>query len=914
MISVTEHLLEKFHIEAKPGRKCICPECGGNNFSTMSNDRFGQCWSCGFKIYQHTLHTSEPLLSLSARLMQIFSKAFWARRGCARSAYNYLSHDRFIPDSTLYVAHVGEIPCRENIEPLKKPLEDYLGSLDAALSETKGKEREPLEEKRNIVQKIIENWDVLYSFAGALVLGYTDEDNNVVKIKIRKHWEATKAIVQLKFDARDGVFGIYSNAVQLEGKKRRPYLVEGDIDALQLATIFNALTSGWYIPVIASGGACTADVRTIEKVCTQRPIVVRDNDDAGMELVERIRTVMSVWVTTTPGCKDIAEFVEGKIKAQITAFKPEPTDAEYDHEYNKFLRGIYKSTLDDIDKWEYEKYCRSDESIKNEILGITAMKGLSMDQRHDTAATVFVREIVDRSSTVDCKDLIYRSGNSAYIRDLSDDTVYDISDNREYRQYSSRIINSGTTLHKILFAGLRDYIDNKGRKVDEHSVCWASLDKKFCMISMGNNKVLKITGDGISVDESWNQDHIFRLEVTDPWEYISPEKRKPGISIDRILSSDRLAPTNLTREQIRHLIRCWMAFSFIRDNNVPHPIIVATGPKESGKTVYAERITKTLGGLQSHAIACSGFKTSHDLMVAGTKNIAMVLDNIDGHKPWLEDCIAVMSTGADSQNRKLYTDGEMYTVHPDSALILTSMNATFLREDVGSRTLLINMNREESSSFEAEDRALIHENRSQLMSELVDLIHVGLMNYKHNAYRPSHTRMVEFANFCYAICPDMNWDHIFEKLGYEQREVVRTHDNLFNGLVCAIHEAENGNFYGITASELCKRVAGSLDQNKSRNWYYAGKPLLFANSLSRMCREGAFKNSELKVIQRMDKHLKTNVYDISASMPVTDSTSTTNCPQSYELGGAEPTGKKFTDEYIDKILDEVDFGGKNVCG
>ncbi len=119
----------------------------------------------------------------------------------------------------------------------------------------------------------------------------------------------------------------------------------------------------------------------------------------------------------------------------------------------------------------------------------------------------------------------------------------------------------------------------------------------------------------------------------------------------------------------------------------PLPILTPLGQKGSGKSTTAKAILKLLHG--DTADVATVPNTQSDFAACASSLGVYAIDNLDGNpSPWLPDALAQTTTGGYLQERKKYTNAEIFKKQLISALIVTTRSGHFAnRSDISERVL-----------------------------------------------------------------------------------------------------------------------------------------------------------------------------------------------------------------------------------
>jgi hypothetical protein len=324
--TVSQILLERYTIEAKPGAKAECPFCHRPYFYIKGDDSLGKCFepSCLRFITLHGPGGSETI-SLSSVLADIyhdFHQELLRLKDAnyVDNAYHYLAHDRKIHPRVIEDAMLGAIPgggyaVEEKFQPL---LESIAQTPRPKPRGRPKKFKDPTLEER--VQWMTAQRDKLLDcilkHAGWLAFFYTDAYHRIVAIKFRK--PGTRVFTSFKPYKANGLFGHgLFTPYELNGDQTyNEYLLvtEGDLNPLQLQSLLvrrsEALgKDSGYLFACATGGVDSTDWAAVQRL-VKTPILVHDHDPAGERWVSNARQLMAVDACTTPlPSNDLDEYI-----------------------------------------------------------------------------------------------------------------------------------------------------------------------------------------------------------------------------------------------------------------------------------------------------------------------------------------------------------------------------------------------------------------------------------------------------------------------------------------------------------------------------------------------------------------------------------------------------------------------------
>jgi Bifunctional DNA primase/polymerase, N-terminal/Primase C terminal 1 (PriCT-1) len=168
------------------------------------------------------------------------------------------------------------------------------------------------------------------------------------------------------------------------------------------------------------------------------------------------------------------------------------------------------------------------------------------------------------------------------------------------------------------------------------------------------------------------------------------------------------------------LLLGWLTAAFFP--TIPHPVLLVGGEQDSGKTSAARTIASLVD--PSPALVRAQPRDLQEWAVAAAASWVIATDNVSGIPLWWSDALCRAVTGEGLLRRRLYTDSDVTVLSFKRAVILTSIDAGALRDDLGDRILLADFEpiapgaRLEQSVFE--HRLLSA--RPRILGALLDLV------------------------------------------------------------------------------------------------------------------------------------------------------------------------------------------------
>jgi hypothetical protein len=169
-------------------------------------------------------------------------------------------------------------------------------------------------------------------------------------------------------------------------------------------------------------------------------------------------------------------------------------------------------------------------------------------------------------------------------------------------------------------------------------------------------------------------------------------------------------------EEAESLMRVWMMFILFRTASLTRPILAYLGQPGSGKSTAMRRLYRLLYGRTKDLIKAN---QEEHLNIASASDPFIVIDNLDTYQNWIQDWLSTTISNMDVTKRKLYSDGDKYTLKRQAIIGLTAHNPKFGREDIADRLLLITFRRLQHFGQEGEILDNITRNRNKLWGALL---------------------------------------------------------------------------------------------------------------------------------------------------------------------------------------------------
>lgn len=312
---------------------------------------------------------------------------------------------------------------------------------------------------------------------------------------------------------------------------------------------------------------------------------------------------------------------------------------------------------------------------------------------------------------------------------------------------------------RFVYDSLRSYCIEHGTKVELRRFSAYDRKTRTAYLSNYNGRQWRIDGDTVT-RVPVGEDGVFFVD-DDPGVTVEPEIANHGILLDR-LTDINFAPMGLsgiTPEQQRQAFIVWIFALAFPDLMPTKPILLLEGAMGSGKTAAIQLLQLALMG-ESRAMLLQRNKED-DFGVLLLRSPIALFDNTDSYIEWVPDAVCAYTTAGVWNKRKLYTDDESMVIRPHAFIAIASKNpASFRREDVADRCVILRMERRKSfSGFDALKES-IKTDRPRLFGEYLWHLNRIVAVLREQAEAPSVDethRMADFAALARVIAQVFEW-------------------------------------------------------------------------------------------------------------------------------------------------------------
>lgn len=176
----------------------------------------------------------------------------------------------------------------------------------------------------------------------------------------------------------------------------------------------------------------------------------------------------------------------------------------------------------------------------------------------------------------------------------------------------------------------------------------------------------------------------------------------------------------------------------------PYLVTFVIGPSGSGKSFASRQLASLIDPFNPQEIV--GTPGAHDLLVAASKTLLTMIDNVSSLSRPLSDTLAVISTGAGDRRRALYTNDDLFALVAKGPLLVTCLTQVARFPDLISRGNFVRLEQIPKGGRRREDELLAEFGRVRpsVFGRLLDLL-VGGLAHTDQVTIPNIGRMADVA-------------------------------------------------------------------------------------------------------------------------------------------------------------------------
>ena len=269
------------------------------------------------------------------------------------------------------------------------------------------------------------------------------------------------------------------------------------------------------------------------------------------------------------------------------------------------------------------------------------------------------------------------------------------------------------------------------------------------------------------------------------------------------------AGNKVSRKEIRHLLKTWVASFFFPEKMDTKPIVLIHGPADSGKTTLFQNLSIVFTGDSTYSVTDIP-KDTREFNVQVTQSPYVFYDNVEVNKREMQEKLAQVATGYTVKMRKLFTTNEMVSIKARSFVGITSRTLDKIQDDVASRYITIPVHPFETSNVARRSMSdILGEvtgNRDGLWSEIIDFVNTMVEQIgRHGADTPNtklrmadYGALLEITSSISGLSPTKMENFILQ----QQTAIIAENDQIFAALQLMVETASHDVDHKYTSREL----------------------------------------------------------------------------------------------------------------
>ena len=373
-------------------------------------------------------------------------------------------------------------------------------------------------------------------------------------------------------------------------------------------------------------------------------------------------------------------------------------------------------------------------------------------------------------------------------------------------------LNPSTYDFRFVAWHLKDWGAENGLEVTLYDLSHYNADENLLYITDHDGGLWRLDGEQIQrLENGIDGGVVFNSDPkADPYdleeiEFLTPHATDWSPIRDHILSKPNyvISPTAGTRtfdrEDFEFLVRAWLYSMFFLEES--KPLLVLAGDRGSGKSTLFKAMEWFLTGSRANVTELPSEAKEFREVIRGKHHV--FFDGVDEVDRWLQKALSTVATGSEDRRRILYTDNEFAVYGLNCAMGLSTMDSSFLRNDVVDRSIILATSRfREFDSIDEAHGAVVRHRRAMWKELLTDL-NLLVEGFKTWVPEASTLRMSNFAQVLLLLCQIKKKDptRFLEYLQGTQDAVVLDQDVLWETLNEWLQKEDNLG-KGVTAQQL----------------------------------------------------------------------------------------------------------------
>ncbi len=343
--------------------------------------------------------------------------------------------------------------------------------------------------------------------------------------------------------------------------------------------------------------------------------------------------------------------------------------------------------------------------------------------------------------------------------------------------------NNGVS--RYILEQYRNYALTEGLPIELRR--FAAYRERTAYLASRQGMMWRVDGENIMPIDN-GEDGVFFADIND----LEPQVGANGVLFPQLIDTISFAEAGMggiTAEQMRRAYIVWIFALAFPDLMPTKPLLIMEGSPGAGKTAALNLLQIALLG-ESKPIALQRSRED-DFGVLLLRAPICVFDNLDAYIDWLPDAICAYTTGGMWTKRKLFTDSEEVTIKPKAFIAIASKNpASFRREDVADRCIVLRLERRVDSKSFQDLRREIEQLRPQIFGEYLYYVNRIVAEIRAGALddiASEQFRMADFATFARIVARVLEWeedavDELLSAIQGEQAAFINEEDPLIDVL------------------------------------------------------------------------------------------------------------------------------------
>ncbi|MCB9067272.1 MAG: hypothetical protein H6629_05640 [Calditrichae bacterium] len=219
-------------------------------------------------------------------------------------------------------------------------------------------------------------------------------------------------------------------------------------------------------------------------------------------------------------------------------------------------------------------------------------------------------------------------------------------------------LNRSERLFNYISEAIHAFGYKNGKVTKIHTTSFYDSTNNISYLYNHDSQIYRITPNSVDLVDNGTDGILFlQKQKTDPFKFLEFDNNQTFSWLDRDFISDINFDTSSNSvEDVQLLLKVWLYALFFESIMPTKPILTFIGPKGSGKSFVQRLIGIILFGRYFNVTPVEHNQKDFDAAVSNS--YYMVLDNVENSPTWLQDRLAVLSTGGTLRKRLYYTTNE----------------------------------------------------------------------------------------------------------------------------------------------------------------------------------------------------------------------------------------------------------------